>query len=402
MELGKWIFLIMAYILSTERLTKDFNQALHLHFQGSVGNYNATKWDASIGSNTVDDTNGGVKDSIISSFKTSWENDGVYNWVFTKHASNPLIWRAYSSYREFYPPCIIQESATDYKILGKVNGEGEAYNSADGVSFTYDSKFLSKGTAGQWDEIQASPNLLRKVGSTYYCFYSGYSDAGTPNHKIGLATVGSWAAFSKDAGNPILTVAPYNTANSTNYDGISISDAVLVGTTWYFFGHVYNNAFTSCDLVYGVGSLGGSISAVVLDTKIASLSQIHNDWGWMQSPSVFKHPTTGKWMMTFTLGRLIQDTSTDNQALYCFASQRTDAPVFTIDDFICKPIMTPDTTKDYENNYNYAANWLKDNEGNLITVGGKYRMYYSGHENTAGYVYTGCTCLGEASTIPQI
>lgn len=397
-----YILIVMAYNTGTNRKAKDFNRALQVNFQNTVTNYNATDWDNSVSSGTsVKDTNGGAKDSLCTSYETTWSN-AIAGWSFTKSASNYLIGQQYGSQYEFYPPCIIQEASNDYKIMAKSNGDSYGYHSTDGVTFSSDGKMIPVGTSNQWDYAQASCNVLRKVGNTYYAFYSGYQNSPTYNHKIGLTTNTAWDTnWTKDSGNPQYDVSNYNNANGTSYNGISVTDAILIGNQWYYFGTAYNNAFTACDLIYGIGDTNSAISSIRLNQKITTLSSINSAWNWAQGLSVFKHPTTGKWMMTFTMGTL-SSSGTDNQAIYCFASQRTDAPVFTLSDVQYYPIMYPDTSKNYEDNYNYAANWLKDNNGNLISVSGNYRLYYSGHQSGATPTYTGVTCLAEISTIPQI
>ena len=62
--------------------------------------------------------------------------------------------------------------------------------------------------------------------------------------------------------------------------------------------------------------------------------------------------------------------------------------------------MIPDTSKTYEDNYNYVAKWLKDNGGNLTSIGGSYYLYYAGHQSTATPTYTGTMCLATIPTIP--
>lgn len=388
----------MAMSLDTNRLAKDYNRAMHLHMQGTVTNYSATQWAPTPASTSVANTNGGAKDAICATFDSNWSNSAPWVWSFTKHASNPLVAQQYGAQYEFYPPYPLKDG-TDYRLCAKCNGDSYGYTSTDGVIWASDGKFITKGTAGQWDATQSSGNVVKKVGSTYYIFYSGYASA-PYNHKIGLVTNTAWDTnFTKEP-SYVYTVSDYNTANGTSWNGISLTDIVLVGTTYYYFGTVYANTEDSGALCYGVGQPGGAITSIKLDTKICNFSDLNSVWTWAQGLSVFKHPVSGKWILTFTLGNLTA-TGTDNQAIYCFYSNRTDAPVFTISDFFCKPIMYPDTSKDYENNYNYAANWLKDEGGNLLQIDSKYHLYYSGHKNGASPTYTGVTCLATCTSIPQ-
>lgn len=393
----------MAKTLATTRLAKDYNKAMHLRMQDVVSNYSASQWSPTPSSTSVPDTiGGGSKDSICTAFNTNWDNNAPWVWSFTKYASNPVIAQQYGSQFEFYPPYPLKDGSV-LRLLAKVNGESYGYTNSngDGVTWASDGLFVPKGGAGTWNDIQCSVNLIRKVGSTYYAIANGYGDSPAYNHKLGIWTNTAWDSnFVANQSNPVYTVAAYNAANGTSWDGININDAILVGTRWYFFGCVFNNAESGGALCYGVGPENGSITDIVLDTKIGNFSDFNSVWTWAQGLSVFKHPVTGKWIATFTLGNLTQ-TGTDNQAIYCLYSQRTDAPIFTIGDFVCKPILYPDTSKTYEDNYTYDANWLTDNEGNLLQISSKYNLYYSAHQTGASPTYTGVCCLATCTSIPQ-
>lgn len=394
----------MTKVLATTRLAKDYNRAMHLYMQDVVGNYNATQWSPTPASTSVPDTNGGgTKDALCSTFNTNWDNNAPWVWSFTKNAGNPLIAQQYGAQFEFYPPYPLQDGSA-LRLLAKCNGESYGYSndSGDGVTWVSDGLFIPKGIAGTWNDIQCSVNVLRKVGSTYYAFANGYGDSPVFNHKLGIWTNTTWDSnFVANVGNPVYTPSAYNAANNTSWDGININDTILVGNRWYFFGCVFNNAESSGALCYGIGPENGSITDIVLDTKIGNFSDFNSVWAWSQGLSVFKHPVTGKWIATFTLGNLTQ-TGTDNQAIYCLYSNRTDAPIFTIDDFICKPILYPNTANAFEDNYNYDANWITDNEGNLIPLGANYGMYFSAHQTGASPTYTGVCCLATCASIPQI
>lgn len=383
---------------NTYRFAAGYNYELHKYLKANVANYKADKWSIVSGSSnpfTVPNTNG-QKDSIISAFETNaWTSaNWATGWGFTKHANNPLVAKPYgTNYYEYYPSCITLDGNT-YRCMGKNNNQGWGYSSSDGIAWTENGVYLTRGNSGQWDDENVAIGVHVKDSEGFHLIYSGYGDIPVYNHKIGYAFATSWGAFTKNA-NPVWTAADYNAINGTSWNGIMCSKVVKVGNRYYYFGLVFNNDFLTSDFVFGIGEENAHISAVKLDTKIMSCNVLDPMYNWGQSPSAFKHPVTGEWILTLTIGRLIQDSSVDNQALYAVFSGRTDAPIFTEAGFRGKPILFPDVTKNYENNYNYAANWLTDLEGILISVNSKGRLYFSGHQNSTAFQYTGVMCLAE-------
>ena len=390
----------MPYNAGTNRKAKDFNYWVHNNLKLDVAQYGTitTIWDSGITTGTsVVNSNGTSKDALISGYETSFANN-IAAWNFTKNAGNPLISQLYSgSYYEFYPPALYKDG-TNYRVMAKCGGDGYAYTSTDGVTWVSDGLFIAKGAGVEFDSGQASPNVLKKVGSTYYCFYSCYVSGDGGANKVALATNTAFTTSGWVKDGVICDVSAYNTANGTSYEAIGLSDIVLVGTTYYYFGSAWMKNGSAADLVYGVGAVGGSIEDVVLDTKIATAVSLSSYYVWLQGASVFKHPTSDEWFMTFTLGNLTSS-GTNNQAQYLMKSGRTDVPIFGATDFQSYQILAPDTTKNYEDNYNYAANWLKDDTGELLAISGNYYFYYSGHQ-TGSATYTGVMCLATIPSIP--
>lgn len=391
----------MPYNAGTNRKAKDFNFWVHNNLKIDVAQYGVitTIWDSGITNGTsVVNSNGTSKDALITGYQTSFENN-IAAWNFTKNAGNPLIAQLYGgSFYEFYPPAIIKDG-DDYRVMAKCGGDAYAYTSSDGVTWVQDGLFFSKGTGIQYDSGQASPNVLRKVGDTYYCFYSCYVAGDGGANKVALATN---TAFSTSgwvkSGAAIYDVSSYNTPNGTSYEAIGLHDIVFLNNRYYYFGAAWMKNSSSADLIYGVGAEGGNIEDVVLDTKIGTSLSLSSYYATLQNPSVFKHPTTGEWLMTFTLGNLTS-AGTNNQAQYLLKSGRTDVPIFEADDFQSYQILAPDIAENYEDNYNYAANWLKDEAGELLAISGNYYFYYSGHQ-TGAATYTGVMCLATIPSIP--
>lgn len=388
----------MPKTLSTYREADSYQMGLYWYLLENYEGVIMDNWSPVTGSYDVVNTKTNCQEAINAwdSFYTSQDKSV---WAFTKSASNPLIQKTYDAgagtQREFYPPTIIRDEA-NYRIIGKNNNEVWGFTSVDGETWVETGKLIAKGSAASWDAGQCTPAYFYKDGSTYKILFNAYGDDGVLDYGQGIATASSWGtSWTKGVSNPINTVAPYNTANGTSFVGVVLSSVIKVGSTWYFFGIVHNQAFTDVALAYGTSD---SFDTPRITTKICTLSDLGTSYTWLQSPDVFKHPTTGEYILTFTMGLRLNDATTDTQSVYAIYSGRTDLPIFTEQGFRPYPIMICDTTKDYENSQNYAAHWHRDIEGNLLD--GPYKFYYGGHQNTATPTYTGVTCLATISTIP--
>lgn len=392
----------MAFNAGTNRKAKDFSKYIIQRFKETISNVNAALFDNTIttGTNVVNTCCVAAKNTLITGYETDF-SAVISAWTFTKSANYVLGGDDGQGGFQFYPPKVLYEGATDFKAIGKCGGEVWASTSSDGEAWDAPVKFISKGTAGQWDDLNNTPHVLVNEGGTYKILYSGYGDSPAYNYKIGYAYNSTFTntGWTK-AGSFILDVSGYNTKYGTSWDGIQVNDVVKVGTTWYYFGIVFNNALSNGEVIYGVGSPGGNLEDIVLDTRIATFSELSSYYTWIQGCSVFKHPTTNKWYMFIMCGTLTQNATTDNEAIYHFNSDRTDLPIFSASSFKSYPIMTPDLAKNYENNYNYTPNVLKDQEGNVILPDGNNWLYYGGHENGASPTYTGVMCLAKITTIP--
>ena len=377
----------MPYNAGTNRKAKYFNQYLKYYFNRYISNYNAYVWDNTITTGTnVISSNGTSKDALITAAIVEYEAY-IASWNFTRHASNPLIQSPTTpTNAEAYPPVVFYEGVGDYKMLIKTDvNRTWKYTSADGVSW-------GSNAVGEWDYTLATPLVLRKEGSTYYAFYGGFNT--TPTGKIGYATSTDFTTWTKYASNPIYQVSSYNAATGDDKQNIYLNDIIKISENlYYFFGYASYEDFSNCTLIWGTGT---SLTDVNFTHIIDTPADLVYSEVWLQNAQVFKHPTTGKWMMTCTLGT--QSTTTaDVQCQVAFYSERTDVPEDFV--FIPAPIFTVNASNAWETRQVYASFWLKDESGNLITLGGDYAMYYSGHGTTAS-AYHGVVCLATITTIP--
>lgn len=389
----------MAKTLSTYREADSFQTGLVRYLRSMFNGVRMSKWDSVSGSYDIVNTKSNCQ-TTIDAWDTIYTAQDKSVWSFTKNAGNPLIAKVYNtSYYEFYPPTpILDDDDTNYRIIGKNSNEVWGYTSTDGITWSETGKLIAKGAASSWDAGQCTSAYFYKENGVYKILYNGYGDDGVLDYGQGIATANSWGtSWTKGVSNPINTVAPYNAANGTSFVGVVLSSVVKVGSTWYFFGIVHNQSFTDVALAYGTSS---SFETPSITTKICTLSDLGTSYAWLQSPDVFKHPTTGEYILTFTVGNRLNNATTDTQSIYAIYSGSTIAPVFTQAGLRIYPIMVCDTAQAYENSQNYAAHWLRDIEGNLLTISGDYCFYYAGHQNTATPSYTGVTCLATITTIP--
>lgn len=320
-------------------------------------------------------------------------------WKFTKHASNPLIAKQYASSPdkfEYYPPCIYYDGSSNYYAMAKNNNEGWGYTSSDGISWTETGKLLSKGSGADWDAGLSSPNYMMVEGSTIHLFYSGYQSGPNFSNKIGYASVaisGSLAStwgttFTKSGGNPVYDCSEYNTANSTSFECILLSDIVKVGSTYYFFAILYMNDNSNYDLAYGTGT---SITDLHITTRICNIDDIPGGMEQFQYPVVFKN-ANGKWRMTLTIG--YPTVGYRNEWIIAGYTNAATPTGWTINP---AKILQGGESGSYDESQAYNAAMLKDINGTPYVISGKYRLYYAGHNTTT---YTGVMCLATTDYIP--
>lgn len=391
----------MAYNASSNVRAKDADRYFVYRLWQDDANSQMTLFDGNVGVGTSVDNDCAqpARNTLLSGYTTDFGNLSV--WGFTKNANNPLI--AVDEGQgtlEFYPPSVLKVGSS-WMVVGKVANEIWGSTSSDGITWAAPTKFLAKGTSGQWDDIVVSPGAFAIENGVYKILYSGYGDSPAYNYKTGYAYNSDFQSSGwTKSGSYILDVSAYNTKYGTSWDSIRCSDAIKVGSRWYYFGHVYNNTFDNGELIYGVGEEGADFEDVVLDTRIATYNEINSYHTWISSLSVIKHPTSGEYYMTFTMGNLKQNSSKSNQATYLIESGRTDAPIFSKYGFTSFPILICNESLAWENNQVYGAKFLRGNDGVPEQVSGSYYMYYSAHENTSSPTYTGAMCLATINIIP--
>lgn len=393
----------MAHSETTLRRATYYNERVNDYLTANCPNYRGTLWDPLItgaGPYSIDNTKNAIKNAFISAMEAE-EASAQWStgWNFVRDAGNPLLTKPLGgSGSECYPPNMIEDGVVDRLICKSDDNKPWGWTTSNGTTFAENGNLMPRGAVGDWDHIVAAPQVLKKIGSIYHMLYTGYQNSGVPTQAIGHASVNTWGnQFVENVANPIWTVAQYNAISGDNKENIWVEDAVYIPATgkWWFFGIASYQNFIGVSLIYGIGD---TIDDVRLDTKICDGIDLHYSESWIQSPQVFKHPVTGKWMMTVSLG--VQGGGTDKQCQIAAYSQRTDLPIFTLADFKIKPILEVVLANNWENRQVYAARWLKDNEGNLILRSGNYLYYYSGHGDNI--VYTGVVCLARISSIPQI
>jgi hypothetical protein len=107
---------------------------------------------------------------------TVWKESGCYHMIFSGECSKDR------KYRAFYA------------------------TSKDGVSWIVqndDKPIINTGGRFQWDNMNAEPTGLIKVGSIYYCWYNNIDCRSAANRQMGLATSTDLLHWTKDPKNPI-------------------------------------------------------------------------------------------------------------------------------------------------------------------------------------------------------
>lgn len=125
---------------------------------------------------------------------------------------------------------------------------------ADYLNWTDGPLVLPSGTASTWDESGVNACYVFKEGSTYNMLYSGRNASN--QFQIGLATSSDPdGTFTKDAGNPVVTVSAVNTDTGKSYAYLSAMALFKSGSTYYLFmnasDNVSNSTFADIVMVYG-------------------------------------------------------------------------------------------------------------------------------------------------------
>jgi predicted GH43/DUF377 family glycosyl hydrolase len=108
------------------------------------------------------------------------------------------------------------------KTIGFASSPQDATTKQPTNAWSPRSQILSKGSSGQFDAAEVAHPSVIKDGATYVMYYAGTDSGGTT--KIGRATASAAGGpFTKDAGNPALTVGA-----GGSFDSASVKDPVVV------------------------------------------------------------------------------------------------------------------------------------------------------------------------------
>jgi hypothetical protein len=125
---------------------------------------------------------------------------------------------------------------------------------SDYLNWTDGPLVLPSGTSGTWDESGINSCYVFKEGSTYNMLYSGRNASN--QFQIGLATSSDPdGTFTKDGGNPVVTISAVNTDTGKSYAYLSAMALVKSGSTYYLFmnasDNVSNSTFADIVMVSG-------------------------------------------------------------------------------------------------------------------------------------------------------
>lgn len=136
-----------------------------------------------------------------------------------------------STQDQFYRVQLLPEGVGIGKGLAK-NLYGTTTN--DFINFTDQPAVIATGSFGEWDSNGHNISCTVKDGDTYYLFITG-RDASS-NFQIGLATSSSpLSGFTKDAGNPIITLTTVNTALTKTYNSLAFIKGWKKDGVYYCF-----------------------------------------------------------------------------------------------------------------------------------------------------------------------
>ena len=150
-----------------------------------------------IGHATSSDGKSWVKDStnnpILSPSVSGWDSDSI---------GASIVWKEGSTWHMLYRGV---EANGKYRVGYATSSDGinwTRWNGNNCSDTTGDGCVLNTGDTGTWDEGDIEPGFgVIKVGSTYYLTYS---NIGTSERKVGIATSTDLINWTKDSNNPIM------------------------------------------------------------------------------------------------------------------------------------------------------------------------------------------------------
>lgn len=297
------------------------------------------------------------------------------DWNIERFVGNPVISTADNPAEDFeqYVPCPILLPSGDIWVYVKGFGVIYGWKSVDGgETFTLENGGdpVIEPTAAAWDaEFATEPCVVYdEPTDTIHLFYKG-TDVPTEDADWGwghaTADGSDPTTFTKDAGNPILTSASVSTAlGGGTVEDLAISDVVMIGSTYHFFGYaLYNNRY---QLIHATGTDWDNPSGV------ESLLLAESDSHVANVPFVFTVPGRGGYHMWYSYGAIGSSGSRHLR-------HATSADIETWDFSDTTAVMSP--TSGWESLRAHAAHILRETSSPYlepIVEAGQWRLYYSG------------------------
>lgn len=217
-------------------------------------------------------------------------SDGI---TWAKHGSNPILnvgsggaWDDYS----VIPEEVWIEGATWYMLYAGRQSGGPwkmgLATSSDGVTWTKSgSNPVMSPTASTWDSAWVDPGSVIKIGSTYYCYYSGgTSIADLTTWAIGLATSTDLTTWTKSGNNPLLSGVP-----ATWEKGVSHPMVRAFGSTYAMF--YYAQEITPNNTRIGLATSSALDSGWTRDASnpiIGLGDEAQGDDWWVEVPTLIQ------------------------------------------------------------------------------------------------------------------
>lgn len=146
--------------------------------------------------------------------------------TWTKYASNPII----NNIKEGHG--VIRLGNFFFLSVPDTSYDLRAYYSGDGISWTLIGTILTRGTAGQWDDLQLRYTTVYWNQGLWYLFFGGYQQA-TTLYKLGMALSTTGFTWTKWTPNPILGVGATNAWDDKFVYGPSVMQLETTFYLWY-------------------------------------------------------------------------------------------------------------------------------------------------------------------------
>lgn len=234
------------------------------------------------------------------------------DWVVTKYASNPVITIPAAETREQYVPAPVKLPNGDIWCYVKGESTIYAWKSTDGgETFTIQNSgnpvLSPTGVVGTgWESVAViePAAVYDSATDTIHLYYKGSKDASLDKWAWGHATADgdTPTVLVRDGANPILdrpaVATALGVAGGSNVDDLAISDVVVIGGAFHFFGYCLLDTDNKYRLIRAVGTTWND------PTTITELLVAATSANVVQSPSVVRVSASGPWAMFYTVGDL--------------------------------------------------------------------------------------------------